>query len=155
MTDEADELFCPSGRCAEGSVVLGVIGEDGTVGYVRPQVVVDAEFVRAASAGRRPEKRLRFAQPCIESGCGHWIGNQCAVVEKMTELQRTALIPAGDDSLPHCTIRSRCRWFSQRGRAACDVCRYVITDLLDDGTTIRRAEVSTVTDAVTGTPLDG
>lgn len=141
MNDHEPELFCPSGRCAEGSVLLGVVGADGTVGFVRPQLKVDAEFVRQAEAGRRPEKRLRFAQPCVESGCGHWIGHQCAVVERMLELQTEELLPAAEDELPHCTIRSHCRWFDQRGRDACGVCRYVVTDLLEDGTTIRRADV--------------
>jgi hypothetical protein len=93
---------------------------------------VPQEFVRRAGAGRRPEKRLRFAEACVESGCGHWIGQQCAVVERMLELQAGELLPAANDQLPHCTIRSHCRWFAQRGRAACGVCRYVVTDLTDD-----------------------
>jgi hypothetical protein len=122
-------------------VLLGIVGSDGLVGYVRPELIVDAEFVRTAAAGRRPEKRLRFAQPCVESGCGHWLGSRCAVVERMIELQQEGMLPGPPDSLPRCTIRSRCRWFSQRGRAACNACPYVVTDLMEDGSTIQRADV--------------
>jgi hypothetical protein len=61
---------CPSARCQAGAVLLGIVSPDGTVAYITPQVRVDQPFVDRARQGRTPEARFRFAQPCIESGCG-------------------------------------------------------------------------------------
>jgi hypothetical protein len=45
---QSTERLCPSARCKEGAILLGIVGKDGVVGYVRPQETVDAEFVRRA-----------------------------------------------------------------------------------------------------------
>jgi hypothetical protein len=57
---DSDRL-CPSARCEEGAILLSVVGADGVVGYVRPQITVDEDFVRQAHKGRTPEKRFRFS----------------------------------------------------------------------------------------------
>jgi hypothetical protein len=120
--------MCPSARCEEGAVLLGIVGSNGVVGYVRPQMRVDRDFVEAASGGRTPEKRFRFAGSCVEAACGHWTGSRCGVIDRVLHLRdEGALIES--DELPHCTIRSRCRWFAQRGTEACAVCPLVVTDL--------------------------
>jgi hypothetical protein len=39
------------------------------------------------------------------------------------------LIPVGNaPGLPGCGIRQSCRWFHQRGEAACRICPEIVTD---------------------------
>ena len=129
MSGEPDsprrELTCPSWQCAPGATLLGVVNPDGTIGYVTPALEVDGEFCDRAQAGRAPERRFRFAGPCVEGRCGHWTGERCGVID---EVMRTPDRPTVDP-LPRCSIRASCRWFDQRGAAACRVCPFVITDL--------------------------
>src|SRR5437763_115569 len=42
---------------------------------------------------------------------------------------RSSIAAAPPEALPRCGIRPRCRWFAQNGRAACEVCPLVVTDL--------------------------
>jgi hypothetical protein len=126
---QSTERMCPSARCEEGAILLGIVGKDGVVGYVRPQMKVDAEFVRRAREGRKPEKRFRFSQPCIESGCQQWTGNRCGVIDRvLPAAQEAGAIDTSSNALPRCTIRPRCRWFAQVGRRACAVCPLVATE---------------------------
>ena len=122
------ELLCPSATCQEGSVLLGIVGRDGVVGYVRPKLYVDAGFVEEARKGRKPESRFRFAAPCVEAQCGYWTGHECGLIGKLDQLASEQLEPDIGDSLPACSIRASCRWFSQRGAAACRVCPFVVTE---------------------------
>jgi hypothetical protein len=89
-------------------------------------MVVTATFVEQANKGRPPQKRFRFAQPCVEGGCMHWTGARCNVIDQaiLHEWKMDNL----PDSLPHCGIRRYCRWFDQRGPSACRVCPLVVTD---------------------------
>jgi hypothetical protein len=129
QTQSTDERLCPSARCEEGAILLGIVGKDGVVGYVRPRVAVDAEFVRRAREGRTPEKRFRFSQPCIESGCQQWTGDRCGVIDRvLPAAQEAGAIDTSANALPRCTIRPRCRWFAQVGRRACLVCPLVVTE---------------------------
>lgn len=118
---------CPSGPCRKGALLLGVMTEGGTLAYVQPPTRVDAEFVARAKALGRPESRFRFSVPCIEAGCPQWTGEGCAVVEKVLEDESKEATRAA--KLPQCSIRSTCRWFSQRGAAACSVCPLVVADI--------------------------
>jgi hypothetical protein len=127
-----DDRVCPSARCEEGAILLGIVGRDGVVGYVQPQIVVGQDFVDAATRGRTPEKRFRFAGPCVEAECAHWTGARCGVIDRVMQLRdQKALTPSPD--LPRCTIRPLCRWFAQRGPEACQVCPLVVTDLTPVG----------------------
>ena len=132
MDDETthnNDRMCPSARCEEGAVLLGIVGGDGIVGYVRPLITLDKEFVRRAHEGRQPEKRFRFSQPCIEHRCRQWTGSRCGVIDRALQAKEEADIPdAWGDSLPKCTIRPQCRWFAQVGRKACAVCPLVISE---------------------------
>ena len=118
---------CPSGPCQEGAILLGVMTQDGTLAYVQPPTRVDADFVARAKAMGRPESRFRFSVPCIEAGCPQWTGKGCAVVDKVLEEEKPVITESG--RLPRCAIRSTCRWFSQRGAAACAVCPLVVADI--------------------------
>jgi hypothetical protein len=128
MVDGKDRL-CPSGRCEPGSLLIGVIGSSGTVGYLTPALPGDDQFVQAAHRGRSPERRFRFAQTCAESGCDHWAGGRCGVVDLVASMAEAGEIEAESGRLPACAIRPHCRWFSQRGAAACRICPLVITDI--------------------------
>jgi|ERR1022692_1455063 hypothetical protein len=117
---------CPSARCQEGAELLGIVRNDGTIAYLGQRLTVDESFVQAASEGRSPEKRFRFSDQCVEHGCKQWTGTACSVIDNVIE--RLSL-PAAAQSLPKCSIRPECRWFSQAGRRACAVCPLVITDV--------------------------
>jgi len=101
--------------------------QDGTLAYVQPPTRVDAGFVARAKGMGRPESRFRFSVPCIEAGCPQWTGKGCAVVDKVLEEETPVITESG--RLPRCAIRSTCRWFSQRGAAACAVCPLVVADI--------------------------
>jgi hypothetical protein len=123
------ELMCPSSRCEEGAILVGIIMSDGRVAYTSDRRVVTAEFVETAQQGRTPEKRFRFGGKCIKGGCTQWTGDHCGVIERVSE------IVGGDEEvqqrltdLPECSIRADCRWFDQKGELACAVCPLVITD---------------------------
>ena len=121
------ERSCPSAPCREGALLIGVMTQRGTLAYVQPPTRVDADFVEKAKALGRPESRFRFSSPCIESGCPQWTGDGCAVVEEVLEAE-SANAPSSA-ALPQCAIRSTCRWFFQRGAAACAVCPLVVADI--------------------------
>ncbi|MFL5338447.1 MAG: hypothetical protein ACJ8H8_36130 [Geminicoccaceae bacterium] len=116
--------LCPSGKCEPGAKLLGLVQQDGTIGYLGDPLEIDAEFVDRANQGRTPERRFRFVNPCAECGCRQWTGTRCGVIDRTLEEL------AGDEtqSLPRCGIRPHCRWFRQNGADACRVCSLVITD---------------------------
>jgi hypothetical protein len=120
--------LCPSARCEPGSILLGVVTPDGRVGYLRPELRIDAEFVANARAGREPEKRFRFAQPCVEAECRHWTGSRCGVIENVLDSEEGGAAVDESRKLPRCSIRPRCRWFAEQGARACMVCPLVITE---------------------------
>lgn len=122
----ATDLLCPSARCEPGAKLIGIVQENGRVAFLTPPLPVTEEAAQVARAGRAPERRFRFAQPCVEEGCRHWTGQRCGVVDAALELEETE---AG--RLPRCGIRPSCRWFAQSGAAACRVCPYVITDVAE------------------------
>jgi len=124
---EQPETLCPSAPLSEGATLLGVVGRDGKVGYVSTPLRVDADFVRRVEAEGEVGKRFRFAAPCFESGCGHWReGGRCGVSDAVAAHPTPERGP--DAPLPHCSIRSGCRWFRQSGAEACRSCALVITD---------------------------
>jgi hypothetical protein len=130
-----EELLCPSARCEEGAILLGVVGPNSRVGFIRPRITVDQDFVEAARGGRAPEKRFRFAQPCIEDGCRHWQSGRCHVADVAAAREEAVERP-----LPACSIRPSCRWFAQSGAAACAACPYVVTDV--NGALAHRADAT-------------
>jgi hypothetical protein len=121
---------CPSTTCQPDAVLLGVVGPDGRVRYVSPALTIDEEFVARAHEGRAPEKRFRFAGPCVEDGCAQWTGHSCGVATHVVE-RATAIGDATSRdgrALPRCAIRRTCRWFAQEGAEICHVCPTVVTD---------------------------
>ena len=128
-------LMCPSSRCEEGAVLVGVILSDGTVAYAAERRVVTQEFVQIARQGRTPERRFRFGGTCIKSGCRQWTGDRCGVVDRVTGLvgaDADVQERLNDRNLPECSIRAECRWFDQSGELACAVCPLVVTDTREE-----------------------
>lgn len=118
-------LLCPSARCTVGARLLGIVGPDGTVGFVMPPLPVDERFVERAHQGRAPERRFRFANRCMEDACGYWTGDRCGVIDAAV----AALTDDASDEIRPCAIRASCRWFNQHGRPACSVCPLIVTDV--------------------------
>jgi hypothetical protein len=119
------QILCPSSTCQEGAVLVGVVLSDRLVAYADKRVTVGPEFVAAAREETFPERRFRFAGPCLETGCRQWSAGRCGVIDEVMAANRAAELP---DELPGCSIRSQCRWFFQSGKNACRVCCYVVTD---------------------------
>jgi hypothetical protein len=127
LTCHQEEPFCPSGLCNEGAILLGIVGVDGIVGYITPQMTVDADFVHEARRGRTPEARFRFAQPCIKGQCGQWTGSRCGLIDRLLQSpEAKEIVEPFQGPLPKCTIRSSCRWFAQIGTKACALCPLII-----------------------------
>jgi hypothetical protein len=121
----APPKLCPSARCTDGAILLGIVMPNGRVAFPQERLVIDEAFVDAAHKGRAPEQRFRFSSPCAQSGCSQWTGSRCGIIDAVLD----AHAPATDDeALPVCSIRADCRWFAQAGAAACAVCPDVVTD---------------------------
>ena len=130
---------CPSAPCQEGALLLGVVAPDGTVAYVHPPTRVSAEFADRARSLGHPERRFRFASTCVEAGCPQWTGSGCGVIDitigppphgsPATKPPAAEAKPgAAKAALPACVIRRSCRWYAQRGAAACAVCPLIVAD---------------------------
>jgi hypothetical protein len=123
---------CPSSACGEGAVVLGVMTGGGRLAYLHPPVPVDAEFAAREAATGNPERRYRFAGPCVEGDCPQWTGTRCAIADMVAGPAARPVdlgLPAPARRLPACSIRQSCRWFFQRGPAACAVCPLIVADM--------------------------
>ncbi len=124
MSQQETGCLCPSSTCHDGAVVIGLLGPDGRLGYLRPAVPVDAALQHRLRADGDPETRLRFADRCVQGGCAHWSGARCGLIG---QLRGSAQAPSDEGGpLPQCAIRATCQWFVQEGRAACVVCPLVV-----------------------------
>ncbi len=119
-------MTCPSSPCHPGAVLIAVLGQDGRLGYLRPALPVDEEFVEACGRHGDPESRLRFADGCRQDSCEHWSGRHCSLVGRLISAGPGSTPEASDSSLPRCAIRADCRWFAQEGSRACAVCPIVV-----------------------------
>lgn len=122
-------VLCPSAPMHSGGVLLGIVLADGRVAFAPDRIVVDDEFVETAQHGRPAEKRFRFAGSCVNAACRQWSGSRCGIIDRVLDALPTE---EHASELPVCSIRGQCRWFLQRGAAACEVCSLVITDSRPD-----------------------
>ncbi|MHA3700629.1 nitrogen fixation protein [Jatrophihabitans sp. YIM 134969] len=89
--------------------------------YLDRVVPVTAELLALAEPVD-PRQVFRFGGPCAEGGCRHFDGQQCGLGGQVaTELDPVV------DTLPRCHLRGSCRWFAERGGAACLRCPVVVT----------------------------
>jgi hypothetical protein len=125
---DGQQLLCPSARCDEGALLVGIIGIEGKVAYVSPAPRVDNEFIEEAQSAGAPEQRFRFAAPCRESGCVHCTGTRCGVIDAALAAAEAAQTrQCASSPLPRCGIRTQCRWFAQTGSNACATCPFLST----------------------------
>ncbi|WP_051833467.1 hypothetical protein [Streptomyces sp. NRRL S-646] len=107
----------------------------GRLACLPDPVVVDRALADRLKASGRPESRYRFTGSCTEEGCAQWTGRRCGVVDHILDdppdpgrgPQHPETPNVGP--LPVCGIRADCRWFAQRGAAACRVCPTVVADV--------------------------
>lgn len=123
------QTLCPSSKCRDGSLLLGIVKEDGHVDMLKQAIPITEDFVNTAMQGRLPEMRFRFAGNCAKNGCRQWTGTRCGIIDKMLNHIQDA-IPESD-GLPACSIRSQCRWYNQNGAEACKICPWVITEVAE------------------------
>jgi len=116
---------CPSSVAVEGANLLGVVNEEGTIGYIGNQIEVTKELLSQISQIPHPEKHFRFSNKCVECGCKQWQGGNCSVIKNIISSDSEK-----SNRLPSCSIRPTCRWYSQEGSEACYHCAFVITDNL-------------------------
>lgn len=126
VTSDQGAALCPSAKCSEDAVLLGLVQADGSVSFLQEKLRVDRFFVELAHQGRTPEKRFRFADTCMKCGCQQWTGSRCGVIDRV--------LADNPDFVSHeepsqCSIRAECRWHRQHGLAACAICPLVITDM--------------------------
>jgi len=126
-TSNTHQTLCPSSKCRDGSLLLGIVKEDGHVDMLKQAIPITEDFVNTAMQGRLAETRFRFAGTCAKNGCRQWTGSRCGIVDKMLNHIQDA-IPVMDE-LPACSIRPQCRWYNQNGADACKLCPWVITEV--------------------------
>ena len=121
------DLRCPSAPPEPGNSLLGVVAGPSDIAYVTPAVPLDAAFLqRLGAIGTRIENRFRFSGPCFREKCAQWSGARCGLIDRVLSAIDDEV--ASKAALPRCGIRTTCRWFAQRGTAACHVCSHVIRD---------------------------
>ncbi len=129
MDYRAGKLDCPSAHpAAVGVKVFGVVlGGRGErrVSYLDRQVDLTEELSAAAS-GVELTRIFRFSGKCIESKCKQFDGERCGLGDKIS-----STITKVTKSLPRCTIRATCRWFSENGRESCFRCPSIVTAVTD------------------------
>jgi hypothetical protein len=129
LLDTKPRGLCPSSTCSPGAILLGVVQSNGTVAFLEQQRILDEFFVKLANEGRQPEKRFRFADPCVKSGCMQWGNGRCGVIDKVLAANPDY---RNGEPLPTCSIRTDCRWHMQWGARACGICPLIITDIRQD-----------------------
>jgi hypothetical protein len=67
---------------------------------------------------------MRLAAKCETAACKHYTGSSCALATKIV-----ARLDPVVDVPPPCSIRPSCRWYDERGKAACVRCPQVVTEL--------------------------
>lgn len=128
---EAEEpKLCPSASCSTSASLLGIVQGDKTIALLDTPVKISEAFVERAHEQGEPEKRFRFVDKCIKSGCGQWTGKSCGIMNELAESNPS--IKSDNEDLPACFIRRTCRWFSQEGGKACKICLFVITQSADN-----------------------
>lgn len=134
--------LCPSAQPGmDRCQVLGVVQRDGPrpmLLYLKTPVAATPD-VLAMAAPLKPTEVFRLSATCATDGCPHYDGTDCRLATRVVQL-----LPPAVDSLPPCTIRRDCRWFSQEGGAACLRCPEITTVTYD---------LSAETQAVSGLPV--
>lgn len=120
-TVSGEVVMCPSQSADEGTLVLGIFGDDGRLSR---QSVPNHALVAENEAGSHA---IRYAGECRQDDCAYW-ADSC---------QLAAAIVRDDDScepIAQCPIRQRCRWHLEHGSKACGTCSLVRYQMSVDDT---------------------
>lgn len=119
-------LTCPSADPGWADAqLIGVVGgsvDAPEVHYVAPRPVTPELLALASPV--TPTEVFRFASRCQEGACGHFREGKCGVAAAMVAKVEGLEV----QSVPHCSIRSTCRWWAEHGATACRRCARVVTD---------------------------
>jgi hypothetical protein len=129
IMSDTDNKLCPSSTCREGSILLGVVQQNQTITMLNIPLRVDATFVKKLEVQGAPEKKFRFTNKCIKSGCRQWDGSSCGALNFLAASNKHL---EEDINLKPCIIRESCRWFHQEGKAACTICTFVVTNYMEE-----------------------
>jgi hypothetical protein len=138
-TATARPLLCPSAQPEmAGSRVLGVVAgqtDAPQVAYLNQALPVTDELL-ALAGSVKPTEIFRFSAPCEERACRHFDGSHCQLATRIVQI-----LPAVTEALPACLIRPECRWYQQEGRAACQRCPQIVTQVYEPSDQMRKAAV--------------
>ena len=98
--------LCPSYRCSEDALLIGIVQADATVALAAQPIAVSREFIEAATLGRKPEMRFRFAGECVEQNCAQWKKGKCGIPDRVRKSLAGQDLP---EAAPACAIRADCR----------------------------------------------
>lgn len=126
--------LCPSAQPGmDNCRILGVVQQLPTPRIVYLNEILPAtDKILAMSAPLKPTEVFRLAATCAEHKCPHFDGADCQLATRIVNR-----LPAVVDTLPPCTIRKDCRWYSQEGGAACQRCPEITTVSYDLSDTTR------------------
>ncbi len=114
--------MCPSAAPRAGAKLLGLFNDRGELSFISPAMAIDEDFIQKAAQKGALQDRFRFSSPCVGSGCFNWDGHRCMVPDKV---RKYATIDYAPEDIPHCAIRTTCRWHLQEGDTACKLCPIV------------------------------
>lgn len=124
MSPTRTERRCRSGRGRAGTLLIGIVGDDGKVRDLGGAPRIDGDVIAAAGRGRTSEGRSRFSEPCAGSASGHWTGHDSGLVDRLLQPRGPSdptRRPGEASESPHCGIRSARVSFHRRGVPACRV----------------------------------
>jgi hypothetical protein len=132
--------LCPSAQPGmDNCRILGVVQHEADEQHrITPRIVYLNELLPATeevlhlAAPLEPTEIFRLSATCAEHKCPHFDGADCRLATRIVNI-----LPAVVDSLPPCTIRRECRWYSQEGGAACKRCPEITTINYDLSATTR------------------
>jgi len=133
--------MCPSApHDSEDSLVFGVVtGVDQTSVTYLSEPVPESALGVVLPDGVEPTQVFRFTAKCAEHKCRHFQDCKCTLGDRIVKM-----LPTVSESLPKCSIRGHCRWFRERGRAACLRCPGIVSH--ETRVSDQIAEVSTPPD---------
>jgi len=127
------ELSCPAAvPYWNNAVLFGVLSgtaEQRRVVYLAEPIPITAQFleeIKEACAPATVREITRVAAPCHQNHCPHWTtdgAGRCTLAATVLRV-----FDPVTHKLPNCTIRGRCVWWHQEGRAACIRCPQIATD---------------------------
>ncbi len=110
------DIQCPNTSVDDATGAFGRQDDDGNVKFF-DRVLPLPDSVRPTLIARGALQSIRLTGPCLRGECLNFRGGICLLGKLVSDLADD-----GDDCLPACPIRAKCRWFDENGAAACQTC---------------------------------